>query len=60
MAMKTTFGELPDGTKIDLYELRNSKGMVVQVSHTKESKLTWKYFLIFAFTKDVLFLKIYN
>jgi len=31
MAMKTTFGELPDGTKIDLYELRNSKGMVVQI-----------------------------
>ena len=34
MAIKTTFGELPDGTKIDLYELRNSKGMVVQVSHS--------------------------
>ena len=60
MTMKAIFGELPDGTKIDLYELRNSKGMVVQVSHTKESKLTWKYFLILAFTKDVLFLKIYN
>ena len=31
MASKKVFGKLPDGTVIDLYELKNSKGMVVQV-----------------------------
>jgi len=31
MASKKVFGKLADGTVIDLYELKNSKGMVVQV-----------------------------
>ena len=31
MASKKVFGKLADGTVIDLYELKTSKGMVVQV-----------------------------